>query len=154
MDIQEKDDDPCRKSAGKFSVDEICLAVVKRCHLPGLPEIDNAWSQCCTSFSVKNVVNDTHLFLPQNYTLPLLMLKWFSERSVFSSTLGWWHHFPGTISCKKGRLGLELSKTSGVCQVLSQTKYWFKKPTPGGTCDKFCLLEGSPDGLVLMGWLE
>lgn len=29
LDIQKKDDDPCRKSAGQFSVDEICLAVAK-----------------------------------------------------------------------------------------------------------------------------
>lgn len=29
LDIQKKDDDPCRKSAGQSSVDEICLAVVK-----------------------------------------------------------------------------------------------------------------------------
>lgn len=28
LDILKKDDDPCRKSAGQFSVDEICQAVV------------------------------------------------------------------------------------------------------------------------------
>lgn len=100
-----------KKSTGQFSVDEICLAAVKRCHLPGLPEIDNAWSQHRTSFSVKNLINDTHLFLPQNYALPLLMLKWFSEGwFFFPQAWGEYYHLPGTVRCKKGRLGLELSK--------------------------------------------
>lgn len=106
---------------GWWPLQEECRAIFCWWNLPGsclemsstrLPEIDNAWSQYCTSFSVKNLINDTHCFLPQNYTLPLLMLKWFSEGSFFFPQ-AWdeWYHLPGTVSCKKGRLSLELSKS-------------------------------------------
>lgn len=103
------------------------------------------WSQYCTSFSIKTMICNSHLFLYQNFVLPFLM---FELCSVF-----WFFFFPGVwseseacagkLSCKRVRWDLIFSEMWAffvcffvfvfVCQLLSPTERPFRKPTSGLT---------------------
>lgn len=87
-------------------------------------------------FLLKTWVINLFFFLCQNYALPFLMLKWFSE--VFLSSLRWIEAICLVQYVVRGESGaLHSLKTMGFCQVLSPTTYQFIKPTSGLTCSQW-----------------
>lgn len=69
---KKKAEDLYREGAGHFTVDDICLAVVNSCHLPGLHKWVEPEVNAAIHFLLKN---DQQLSsFSQNYALSLLML--------------------------------------------------------------------------------